>query len=148
MTEYKKEFPLPVAFPPQRTEHVLADVLAGHGLRQLHIAETEKYAHVTFFFNGGVEKEVAGEERILVPSPRDVRHLRPEARDERARGHRRAGARHPASGDFDFVVVNFANADMVGHTGVLPAAIAAVEAVDACLGRVVAPLSRTSAAPA
>ena len=72
MTQYKKEFPLPVAFPPDHPEHVLADVLAEHGLRQLHIAETEKYAHVTFFFNGGVEKEVEGEERVLVPSPRDV----------------------------------------------------------------------------
>ena len=72
MTQYKKEFPLPVAFPPEHPEHVLADVLAEHGLRQLHIAETEKYAHVTFFFNGGVEKAVEGEERILVPSPRDV----------------------------------------------------------------------------
>ena len=72
MTQYKKEFPLPVAFPPDHPAHVLADVLAEHGLRQLHIAETEKYAHVTFFFNGGVEKEVEGEERVLVPSPRDV----------------------------------------------------------------------------
>ena len=72
MTQYKKEFPLPVAFPPDHPQHVLADVLAEHGLRQLHIAETEKYAHVTFFFNGGVEKEVEGEERVLVPSPRDV----------------------------------------------------------------------------
>ena len=69
MTRYKKEFPLPVAFPPENPEHVLAEVLAENGLRQLHIAETEKYAHVTFFFNGGVEREAEGESRVLVPSP-------------------------------------------------------------------------------
>ena len=136
MTEYKKEFSLPVAFPPEHPRHVLADVLAEHGLRQLHIAETEKYAHVTFFFNGGVEKAVPGEERILVPSPRDVPTYdhKPEMSAfavtdellERLEG-----------GEVEFVVVNYANADMVGHTGVISAAMAAVEAVDACLGRVV-----------
>jgi len=136
MTEYKKEFPLPVAFPPEHPDNVLADVLAGRGLRQLHIAETEKYAHVTFFFNGGVEKEVAGEERVLIPSPRDVPTYdkKPqmsafEVTDELVRQLER--------GAFDFVVVNYANADMVGHSGILAAAEAAVEAVDTCLGRVV-----------
>ncbi len=136
MTQYKKEFPLPVAFPPQGVEHVLAEVLAENGLRQLHVAETEKYGHVTFFFNGGVEREVAGERRILIPSPRDVATYdqKPqmsafEVADELVR--------QLDSGEFDFIVVNFANADMVGHSGVLEAAIAAVEAVDACVGRVV-----------
>lgn len=136
LTEYKKEFPLPVAFPPEHPEHVLADVLASHGRTQLHIAETEKYAHVTFFFNGGVEREVAGEERVLVPSPRDVTTYdqRPqmsavEVTDELVE--------RLESDRFDFVVVNYANADMVGHTGIIPAAITAVETVDACVGRVV-----------
>jgi 2,3-bisphosphoglycerate-independent phosphoglycerate mutase len=136
ITEYKKEFPLPVAFPPDHPRHVLAEVLAEHGLRQLHIAETEKYPHVTFFFNGGVEKEVAGETRILIPSPRDVPTYdhKPEmsafaVTDELLR--------QLDGGVYDFVVVNFANADMVGHTGIIGAAIAAVEAVDTCVGRIV-----------
>ena len=137
MTEYKKEFPLPVAFPPERPQHVLAEVLAEHGLRQLHIAETEKYAHVTFFFNGGVEAEVPGERRILVPSPRDVPTYdhKPQMTALQVTDELLAQL---AGGEFDFVVVNYANADMVGHTGVIPAAIAAVEAVDACLGQIVA----------
>jgi 2,3-bisphosphoglycerate-independent phosphoglycerate mutase len=136
MTQYKKEFPLPVAFPPQHPEHVLADVLAERGLRQLHIAETEKYAHVTFFFNGGVERPVEGEERVLVPSPRDVPTYdhKPEMS---AVGVTDELVRRVEAGTFDFVVVNYANADMVGHTGVIPAAVKAVETVDACLGRVV-----------
>ena len=136
MTEYKKEFPLPVVFPAERPRHVLAQVLAEHGLHQLHIAETEKYAHVTFFFNGGVEKEVPGETRILMPSPRDVptydkkpQMSAVEVTDELLR--------QLASEEFAFVVVNYANADMVGHSGVLAAVIAAVEVVDTCLGRVV-----------
>ena len=136
MTQYKKEFPLPVAFGPERVDHVLAEVLAEHGLRQLHIAETEKYAHVTFFFNGGVERAVPGERRILVPSPRDVatydqkpQMSAPEVTDKLIA--------ELDTGTLDFVVVNYANADMVGHSGVLAAAVAAVEAVDACLARVV-----------
>ena len=136
MTQYKKEFPLPVAFPPDHPEHVLADVLAEHGLRQLHIAETEKYAHVTFFFNGGVEKAVEGEERVLVPSPRDVPTYdhKPEMS---AVGVTDELVARLESDAFDFVVVNYANADMVGHTGIIPAAVRAVETVDTCLGRVV-----------
>jgi 2,3-bisphosphoglycerate-independent phosphoglycerate mutase len=136
MTQYKKEFPLPVAFPPEHPEHVLADVLAEHGLRQLHIAETEKYAHVTFFFNGGVERAVEGEERVLVPSPREVPTYdhKPEMS---AVGVTDELVARLESDVFDFVVVNYANADMVGHTGVIPAAVRAVETVDACLGRVV-----------
>ncbi len=137
MTEYKREFAVPVAFPPEYPTNVLADVLAEHGRLQLHIAETEKYAHVTFFFNGGVEKAVDGEERVLVPSPRDVPTYdhKPEmsayvVTDQLVERLQRDV--------FDFVVVNYANADMVGHTGVIGAAVAAVEAVDACLGRVTA----------
>jgi 2,3-bisphosphoglycerate-independent phosphoglycerate mutase len=136
MTQYKKEFPLPVAFPPEHPEHVLADVLAEHGLKQLHIAETEKYAHVTFFFNGGVERAVEGEERVLVPSPREVPTYdhKPEMS---AVGVTDELVDRLESDVFDFVVVNYANADMVGHTGVISAAVRAVETVDACLGRVV-----------
>jgi 2,3-bisphosphoglycerate-independent phosphoglycerate mutase len=136
MTQYKKEFPLPVAFAPERPANVLAQVLSDAGLRQLHIAETEKYAHVTFFFNGGVEQEYPGETRVLVPSPRDVptydrkpEMSAPEVTDELVR--------RLESGVYDFVVVNYANADMVGHSGVISAAVKAVETVDACLGRVV-----------
>ena len=115
---------------------MLADVLAEHGLAQLHIAETEKYAHVTFFFNGGVEREVEGEERVLVPSPRDVPTYdhKPEMS---AVGVTDELVARLEEDRFDFVVVNYANADMVGHTGVIPAAVRAVETVDACLGRVV-----------
>ncbi len=135
MTEYKKEFPVPVAFAPERPAHVLAEVLAEHGLRQLHIAETEKYAHVTFFFNGGVEAEFPGERRVLIPSPRDVPTYdhKPQMSAVEVTDQLVAELR---AGDLDFAIVNYANADMVGHTGVLPAAIAAVETVDACLGRV------------
>jgi 2,3-bisphosphoglycerate-independent phosphoglycerate mutase len=136
MTQYKKEFPLPVAFPPQRPEHVLSEVLAEHGLRQLHIAETEKYAHVTFFFNGGVEKEVEGEDRVLVPSPRDVPTYDHKPQMS-ALGVTDELVTRIEADTYDFVVVNYANADMVGHTGVIPAAIKAIETVDACLGRVV-----------
>jgi 2,3-bisphosphoglycerate-independent phosphoglycerate mutase len=145
MTQYKKEFPLPVAFPPQRPEHVLSEVLAEHGLHQLHIAETEKYAHVTFFFNGGVEKAVEGETRILVPSPRDVPTYdhKPEMS---APGVTDALVEQLETGAFDFVVVNYANADMVGHTGIIPAAVKAIETVDTCLGRVVDAVERLGGA--
>jgi 2,3-bisphosphoglycerate-independent phosphoglycerate mutase len=141
MTRYKKEFGLPVAFAPEHPEHVLADVLAAHGLRQLHIAETEKYAHVTFFFNGGVEKAVEGEQRILVPSPRDVPTYdhKPEMS---AYGVTDELVAALAGGGFAFAVVNYANADMVGHTGVISAAVAALQAVDECLGRVVEVVTR------
>ena len=134
MTEYKKDFPTPVAFPPDRPRRVLAEVLAEHGLRQLHMAETEKYAHVTFFFNGGVEAEVPGERRILVPSPRDVPTYdrKPEMSAHAVTDELLAQL---GGGEFDFAVVNYANADMVGHTGVIAAAEKAVEAVDECLGR-------------
>jgi 2,3-bisphosphoglycerate-independent phosphoglycerate mutase len=135
MTRYRADFPFPVAFDEQRTRNTMAEVLAGHGARQLHVAETEKYAHVTYFFNGGDEHEWPGETRILVPSPRDVptydrkpEMSAPEVTDrfvaEIGSGYR-------------FAVLNFANPDMVGHTGVIPAVTRAVETVDTCLDRVV-----------
>nr|WP_218119196.1 2,3-bisphosphoglycerate-independent phosphoglycerate mutase [Limimonas halophila] len=124
---------LPAIFPPQQPEATLGEVVAGHGLRQLRVAETEKYAHVTFFFNGGRETPFAGEDRVLVPSP-DVPTYdhKPEmaAVEVTDRLTRAVG-----DGTYDLIVVNYANGDMVGHTGDMDAAIRAVETVDACLGR-------------
>jgi 2,3-bisphosphoglycerate-independent phosphoglycerate mutase len=135
MTRYRGDFPCPVAFGEQAVADTLAEVLSRAGLRQLHAAETEKYAHVTYFFDGGVEEPCAGEERILIPSPRDVASydLKPEmsAREVAARVAEALG------NGFAFCVVNFANPDMVGHTGVIPAVVRAVETVDGCLGEVV-----------
>ena len=137
MTEYRKGWPYPVAYPEARPSTTLAEVVAEAGGEQLHVAETEKYAHVTYFFNGGREAEWEGEERSLVPSPRDVPTYdhKPEmsARDAAA-----AFAGRWREDGYRFGIINFANPDMVGHTGVIPAAVAAVEAVDACLGEVVA----------
>jgi 2,3-bisphosphoglycerate-independent phosphoglycerate mutase len=135
MTRYRADFPCPVAFEEQRVENTLAEVLAEAGARQLHVAETEKYAHVTYFFNGGEEREWEGETRTLVPSPRDVPSydLKPEMSADEVTERFCA-----VIGDgYRFAVVNFANPDMVGHTGSIPAVVAAVEAVDRCLGRVV-----------
>jgi 2,3-bisphosphoglycerate-independent phosphoglycerate mutase len=136
MTRYRDDFPFPVAFDEQEVRNTLAEVLAAHGLRQLHVAETEKYAHVTYFFNGGEEREWEGEKRILVPSPRDVPSydLKPEmsAADVAERVCEEIGS------GYAFCVVNFANPDMVGHTGSIPAVVAAVEATDRALGRVLA----------
>jgi 2,3-bisphosphoglycerate-independent phosphoglycerate mutase len=135
MTRYREDFDCPVAFEEQDVSGTMAEVLAHHGIRQLHAAETEKYAHVTYFFNGGREDEWAGETRILVPSPRDVPtyDFKPEmSADEVA-----ARFVDEIGNGYGFGIVNFANPDMVGHTGVIPAAIKAVETVDACLGRVV-----------
>jgi 2,3-bisphosphoglycerate-independent phosphoglycerate mutase len=136
MTEYRKGWPYPVAFPEQRPKTTLAETISQAGGRQLHVAETEKYAHVTYFFNGGREQEVEGEERCLVDSPRDVPTYdhKPEMS---ARAAADAFSTQWADGDYRFGIVNFANPDMVGHTGVIPAAVRAVEAVDACLGEVV-----------
>jgi len=136
MTRYRADSPCPVAFGKQVVENTLAEVLARNGARQLHAAETEKYAHVTYFFNGGEEREWEGETRVLVPSPRDVPSydLKPEmSADEVA-------TRFCAEvGDaYRFAVVNFANPDMVGHTGSIPAVVRAVEETDRCLGRVLA----------
>jgi 2,3-bisphosphoglycerate-independent phosphoglycerate mutase len=134
MTRYRDDFPFPVVFPEQVVRNALAEVLAAHGIRQLHVAETEKYAHVTYFLNGGREEEWEGETRILVPSPRDVPSydLKPEMS---ANEVTRRLCDEVANG-YGFAVVNFANPDMVGHTGALRAVIAAVETIDRCLGHV------------
>jgi 2,3-bisphosphoglycerate-independent phosphoglycerate mutase len=136
MTRYREDFPFPVAFDEQKVSNTLAEVLSAAGLRQLHVAETEKYAHVTYFFNGGVEREWEGETRILVPSPRDVPSydLKPEMSAAEVAQRLCAGLGE----DYAFAVVNFANPDMVGHTGSIPAVVAAVEATDRALGEVVA----------
>jgi 2,3-bisphosphoglycerate-independent phosphoglycerate mutase len=121
-------------FPPEPLTHVLGEVLAEAGLKQLRIAETEKYAHVTFFLNGGEETLFPGEERILVPSPKVATYdLKPEMSAPEVTDRLVAAIE---SGRFDFIVVNYANTDMVGHSGNLAAAIKAVETVDACLGRI------------
>jgi 2,3-bisphosphoglycerate-independent phosphoglycerate mutase len=120
-------------FPSQTLAQVMGEVVATEGLRQLRIAETEKYAHVTFFFNGGVEQTFAGEDRILVPSPKVATYdLQPEMSAAEVTDKLVAAIE---SGNYDFILVNYANTDMVGHTGILEAAITAVEAVDTCLGR-------------
>ena len=137
MVAYSRELSrcLDTLFPPQHLENTLGSVVASAGLRQLRIAETEKYAHVTFFLNGGEEQEFAGEERILVPSPKVATYdLKPEMSAPELTDRLIDAT---ASGDFDLIVVNYANTDMVGHTGNLKAAMRAVEAVDACLGRLV-----------
>lgn len=135
MTRYRDAFDCPVVFEEQQVAETMAEILAEHEARQLHAAETEKYAHVTYFFNGGREKEWEGETRILVPSPRDVATYDQKPEMSAAGVADRVVAELP--GGYRFAIVNFANPDMVGHTGVIPAAVAAVEATDAALGRVV-----------
>jgi 2,3-bisphosphoglycerate-independent phosphoglycerate mutase len=134
MTEYDKTFTLPVAFPPQELTEIFPEIVSRAGLAQLRCAETEKYAHVTFFFNGGRELVYPGEDRILVPSPRDVKTYdqKPEmsAREVTDRLIEAIG-----TGKYGFVLVNYANPDMVGHTGILEAAVKAVRVVDECIGR-------------
>ena len=136
LTEYHEDWDYPVAFPPARPDVTLASTLAERGKRQLHVAETEKYAHVTYFFNGGEEDPYEGEERRLVDSPREVPTYdkKPEMS---ARAAADAFVERWGDGDFSFGVINFANPDMVGHTGVIEAAVKAVETVDECLGEVV-----------
>jgi 2,3-bisphosphoglycerate-independent phosphoglycerate mutase len=142
-TEYEEGWPYPVAFSPERPQTTLSVVLAAAGASQLHVAETEKYAHVTYFFNGGEEAPLRGERRELVPSPRDVPtydHKPQMSAPEAATAFVDAWlADRPRFG-----IINFANADMVGHTGVIPAAVEAVETVDDCLGRVLAAVRGTS----
>ena len=137
MTEYEEGWPYPVAFPPERPATTLPVVLAARGMRQLHVAETEKYPHVTYFFGGGEERPQGGERRELVPSPRDVPtyDYKPEmsAYEAAAAFADAWRADHPGFG-----IINFANADMVGHTGVIPAAVRAIETADEGLGQVVA----------
>jgi 2,3-bisphosphoglycerate-independent phosphoglycerate mutase len=134
MTRYRIDFPFPVAFDVQEVRNTLAAVLAAKGLRQLHVAETEKYAHVTYFFNGGEEREWEGETRILVPSPRDVPSY--DLKPEMSAGEVAERFCAEIGEGYAFAVVNFANPDMVGHTGSIPAVVAAVEATDRALGRV------------
>jgi 2,3-bisphosphoglycerate-independent phosphoglycerate mutase len=134
MTEYDARFGLPVAFPPQSLSNIMADVLARHALPNLRIAETEKYAHVTYFFNGGTEAPWPGEDRVLVPSSKVATYdLKPEMSAYEILD---ALLERLATDRYAVVVGNFANPDMVGHTGVLPATVRAVEVVDECLGRI------------
>jgi 2,3-bisphosphoglycerate-independent phosphoglycerate mutase len=137
LTEYEEGWPYPVAFAPQRLQVTLSTVIAHAGARQLHVAETEKYPHVTYFFNGGEEAPCQGERRELVSSPRDVPTY----------DHKPQMSAHEAATSFveawnedlpEFGIINFANADMVGHTGVISAAVSAIETVDTCLGEVLA----------
>ncbi len=142
MAEYDENWSFPVAFPPQRPATTIGAVIADGGGRQLHVAETEKYPHVTYFFNGGEETPYTGEERALVDSPRDVPtydHKPEMSAPQAARAFVDAwtGAAADGGEGFRFGIINFANADMVGHTGVIPAAVRAVETVDRCLGEVV-----------
>jgi len=135
LTEYQAEFNVPVAFPPERLPRVLGAYLAELGLHQLRVAETEKYAHVTFFFNGGIEAPYPGEDRVLVPSPTSVPtyNLMPEMSAEKVADTVVAGI----EGDkYDLIVCNFANPDMVGHTGDMDATVRAIQTVDGCLGRI------------
>jgi 2,3-bisphosphoglycerate-independent phosphoglycerate mutase len=136
MTEYQAGWPYPVAFPPTAPEVTLAQIISERGESQLHVAETEKYAHVTYFFNGGREREWEGEERFLADSPRDVATY--DQKPEMSAKAAADGFAERWRGDgYRFGIINFANPDMVGHTGSIPAAVAAVEAVDACLAEVV-----------
>ncbi len=146
MTQYRDDFNCPVAFPPTFLRHTLGEIISDAGLRQLHLAETEKYAHVTFFFNGGREEPFPGEERVLIPSARGVATYdqKPEMS---AYGITEKAVEALESGLYAFIVMNYANADMVGHSGKMPATIRAVEVVDDCLSRVIpAALSRGYAA--
>jgi 2,3-bisphosphoglycerate-independent phosphoglycerate mutase len=135
LTSYGEEFSLPVAFPPQTVENGFGQYISARGLKQLRIAETEKYAHVTYFFNGGVETPYDGEERILVPSPKVATYdLKPEMSAYEVTDRLEQAIR---SQRFQAIICNYANADMVGHTGNLAAATRAIEVLDECLGRVI-----------
>ncbi len=145
MTEYEADLPVTgVAYPTENIVEPLADVIAAHGLAQFHAAETEKYPHVTFFFNGGREKPFVGEDRRVVPSPKVATYDMQPTMSAPAVAEAVVAA--ILSGQYAFVLVNFANADMVGHTGVLPAAVAAVETVDGCVGQILAALEGTGGA--
>jgi 2,3-bisphosphoglycerate-independent phosphoglycerate mutase len=134
MTQYDKKFTLPIVISPESLDNILANVMGQMNMRNLRVAETEKYAHVTYFFNGGVEQPFPGEDRTLVPSPKVATYdLKPEMS---AAGIADTVIRAVEDGTFDVIVVNFANADMVGHSGKLEPTIKAVETVDACLGRI------------
>jgi 2,3-bisphosphoglycerate-independent phosphoglycerate mutase len=135
MMQYESDLDANVLFPPQNVVNPLAQVLSTAGMKQFHIAETEKYAHVTYFFNGGAEKQFEGEDRAMIPSPKvDTYDLKPEMSAREVADETIARIK---SGKYDFVLINFANPDMVGHSGILEAAIKAVEAVDVCAGDIV-----------
>jgi 2,3-bisphosphoglycerate-independent phosphoglycerate mutase len=136
MTLYDEQFSLPMAFPPVVLKEILGEIISSQGLKQLRIAETEKYAHVTYFFNGGEEKPFENEDRCLVPSPRDVPtyDYKPQMSAVAVTDE---VLQRIASDRYDLIVLNFANMDMVGHTGKLEAAIEAVQTVDQCVGRIV-----------
>jgi 2,3-bisphosphoglycerate-independent phosphoglycerate mutase len=134
MTQYDKNFSLPVVIPAESMANILANVMGGMNMRNLRVAETEKYAHVTYFFNGGVEQPFPGEERVMVQSPKVATYdLKPEMS---AAGIADAVVKATEDGTFDVMIVNFANADMVGHSGKIEPTVKAVEVVDACLGRI------------
>lgn len=135
MTTYDAKLGLPIAFPKESYPDIFPEVVARAGLTQFRCAETEKYAHVTYFFNGGREEPFEGEERTMIPSPKDVATY-DEKPEMSAAAVADAVVKAVEADSFDFVLVNFANPDMVGHTGVLPAAVAAVEAVDVGIGRI------------
>ncbi len=135
MTQYDRSFNVPIAFPPQEIKNTLGEVISKNNLKQLRIAETEKYAHVTFFFNGGIEKPFKGEDRILIPSPKIATYdLKPEMSAFEVTDTVISKIK---SKIYDVIILNYANPDMVGHTGHLDAAIKAVETVDKCVGEVV-----------
>jgi 2,3-bisphosphoglycerate-independent phosphoglycerate mutase len=135
MTEYDITLQTPVAFAPQNLEHTLGEVLAEYQSKQLRIAETEKYAHVTFFFNGGVEDPCPGEERCLIPSPRVATY--DEKPEMSAPEITKELLERLKTGTYDVIILNFANSDMVGHTGEFMPSVKAVEAVDQCIGEIV-----------
>jgi 2,3-bisphosphoglycerate-independent phosphoglycerate mutase len=147
MTQYEKNWPwLRYILPPEKLEHILANVFADLQFKNLRIAETEKYAHVTYFFNGGIEKPFPGEERVLVPSQKVPTYdLKPEMS---AAGIANAVINAVKKGDFDAIIMNFANADMVGHSGKLEETIKACETVDDCLGRIFKELRDLHTSPA
>lgn len=139
LTEYDATLKTSIAYPPEKLDNILAQYLSELGLKQLRIAETEKYAHVTFFFNGGVEKAFPGEDRILIPSPKVATYdLKPEMSAHEVTD---ALVKEIQKNSYDIIICNFANPDMVGHTGNLPAAIEAIETIDTCIGRILKALS-------
>jgi 2,3-bisphosphoglycerate-independent phosphoglycerate mutase len=141
LTEYNSEFDVPVAYPAERLKNVFGEYIAQHGLRQLRLAETEKYAHVTFFFNGGVETPYVGEDRILVKSPMVATYdLQPEMSAPEVTDNLVAAIE---GGVYDVIICNYANPDMVGHTGKFTAAVKAIEVIDAVLGRVYKALKKS-----
>jgi 2,3-bisphosphoglycerate-independent phosphoglycerate mutase len=144
LTEYNKKFDIPVAFPAERLDNVFGEYISKLGLHQLRLAETEKYAHVTFFFNGGLEEPFEGEDRILIPSPDVATYdLKPEMSAPEVTDNLVDAI---GSGKYDVIIVNYANGDMVGHSGIFEASVQAVETLDECLGRVLRALHKADGA--